>query len=61
MLSGETYVNGAWSDAVTYTDNIADFEFNAVGLMATHNAGETFTYDNVKVEVTPPNHPPPGR
>ena len=53
-LTGETYVNGAWSAAVTYTINIADYKFNAVGLMAPYNAGKTFTYDNVKVEVTPP-------
>ena len=60
VLSGETYVNGAWSTAVTYTDNIADYTFNAVGLMAPYNAGETFTYDNVKVKVTPPVPPPAG-
>jgi len=60
VLSGETYVNGAWSDPVTYTDNIDRFKFNAVGLMATYNAGETFTYDNVTVEVTPPVPPPAG-
>jgi hypothetical protein len=60
VLSGATYVNGAWSASVTYTDNIADFKFNAVGLMATYNAGETFTYDNVEVVVTPPVPPPAG-
>jgi autotransporter-associated beta strand protein len=54
-LSGETYVNGAWSASVTYTHNIADFKFNAVGLMAPYNAGKTFTYDNVNVTVTPPS------
>lgn len=51
-LSGATYVNGAWSASVTYTDTIADFKFNAFGLMAPYNAGETFTYDNVKVVLT---------
>ncbi len=54
VLSGETYVNGAWSTAVTYTDKIDRFRFNAVGLIAYNSVSETFTYDNVKVEVTPP-------
>jgi hypothetical protein len=54
VLTGETYVNGAWSAPVTYTDIIADFKFNAVGLIASYSDGETFTYDNVKVEVATP-------
>ena len=32
-------------------NSISDFKFNALGLIAPYNAGETFTYDNVKVEI----------
>ena len=51
-FSGSTYVNGAWSTPVMYTDTITDFKFNAFGFMAPYNAGETYTYDNVKVVLT---------
>jgi len=53
VLTGETYVNGAWSASVTYPNIIADFKFNAVGLIASYNSGETFTYDNVSVVPEP--------
>ncbi len=51
-LIGRTYVNGAYSASVTYTDIIDNYTFNIIGFMASYNLGETFTYDNMEVVLT---------
>ncbi len=51
VLSAVTSVNGGYSSRITYTTPIPDFRFNAAGLIAPYNSGETYTYDNVKVET----------
>lgn len=51
-LIGRTYVNGAYSASITYTDIITNYTFNAFGLIGSYNAGETFTYDNVEIIFT---------
>lgn len=48
-------INSGVSGTTTWSSagEIADFKFNAVGLFTPYNNGETWTYDNVTVEVIP--------
>jgi hypothetical protein len=54
VLCAEASVNGAYAGSVILTVQLPNFEFNALGFMAPYNAGETFSYDNVKLELIPP-------
>jgi hypothetical protein len=48
-------VNGGVSGTTSWSSvgEISNFKFNAVGMLTPYNDGETWTYDNVTVEVIP--------
>jgi hypothetical protein len=57
LLCAQTSVNGEYCSRVTYTTTLEGCRFNVVGLIGPYNSGQTYTYDNVKVEISTPQLP----